>query len=187
MINNTIYIVRKDFVMSERVKGFPPIIFEDSEVLLLGTLPGDKSLQQNFYYADNKNYFWKFFNKYTGHQKPCNMDEVSKILKETKIALWDMYDSGIRQNKQGKKTSNDSDIRQAIWNDIPALLANYPNIKRVGIMGKDPYKEFQKSYPFINAVYLPSTSSSNGAKWGNPIEQSIGWKEFKDFIEQTSN
>lgn len=32
MINNTMYIVRKDFVMSERVKGFPPIIFEDSLV-----------------------------------------------------------------------------------------------------------------------------------------------------------
>lgn len=173
--------------MSERIKCFPPIIFEGSEVLLLGTLPGNKSLQLNFYYADPRNYFWKFFSKYTGHPKPHNMNEVSKILKETKVALWDMYDFGIRKNKQDKETSRDSDIKQEIWNNIPSLLTDYPNIKRIGIMGGDPYEEFQKSYPFINAVRLPSTSSSNGAQWGNPIEQSIGWKKFKEFIEQTNN
>lgn len=33
--------------MSERIKGFAPIVFEDSEVLLLGTLPGAESLQKN--------------------------------------------------------------------------------------------------------------------------------------------
>ena len=108
------------------------------------------------------------------------MNEISKILKKTQVALWDMFDSGIRQNKQGKNTSRDLDIKQEIWNDIPALLADYPNIKQVGIMGGKPYEIFQKKYPFINAVCLPSTSGANGAKWGNPIEQSIGWKEFKD-------
>lgn len=170
--------------MSERIKGFPPIIFEDSEVLLLGTLPGAKSLQHNFYYADNKNYFWKFFCKYTEHQKPCNMDDVSTILKEAKVALWDMYDSGIRENKQGKKTSKDSDIKQEIWNDISSLLIDYPNIKRVGIMGRIPFEIFQKNYPFINAICLPSTSGANCSQWGKPIEQSIGWSKFKEFIEQ---
>lgn len=173
--------------MSERVKGFPPIIFEDSEVLLLGTLPGNKSLQQNFYYADPRNYFWKFFSKYSGHAKPHNMNEISKILKESKVALWDMYDSGIRQNKQGKKTSNDLDIQQEIWNDIPALLTDYPNIKRVGIMGGKPYKKFQKRYPSIHTECLPSTSRLNTKYWSNPIELCNGWKVFKEFIEQTSN
>ncbi len=47
--------------MSERIKGFAPIAFEDSEVLLLGTLPGVESLQKNYYYADKTNYFWDFF------------------------------------------------------------------------------------------------------------------------------
>ena len=41
--------------MSERIEGFPPIVFEDSEVLLLGTLPGEESLQKQYYYADNRN------------------------------------------------------------------------------------------------------------------------------------
>ena len=32
--------------MSKRIKGFAPIVFEDSEVLLLGTLPGATSLKK---------------------------------------------------------------------------------------------------------------------------------------------
>ena len=77
------------------------------------------------------------------------MNEISKILKKTQVALWDMFDSGIRQNKQGKNTSRDLDIKQEIWNDIPALLADYPNIKQVGIMGGKPYEIFQKKYPYL--------------------------------------
>jgi len=47
--------------MNKRIKGFAPIVFEDSEVLLLGTLPGAVSLKKEYYYADEGNYFWESF------------------------------------------------------------------------------------------------------------------------------
>ena len=52
--------------MSKRIYGFSPIIFDDSEVLLLGTLPGEVSLEKRLYYADESNYFWEFFCEYVG-------------------------------------------------------------------------------------------------------------------------
>ena len=38
---------------------FPPLIDEDSEILVLGTMPGDDSLRLNQYYASSNNSFWK--------------------------------------------------------------------------------------------------------------------------------
>ena len=171
--------------MSERITGFAPIVFDDSEVLLLGTLPGAMSLQREFYFADESNYFWDFFSEYTGLKKPQNKEDVSLILKKSKVALWDIYESAVRVNSEDKSTSNDSDIEQAILNDLELFLNTYPNIKRIGIMGKKAYTDFTKKYPNIKAEYLPSTSGSNGAQWGGkPInKERIGWKKFKAFIE----
>ncbi len=172
--------------MSERIEGFPPIVFEDSEVLLLGTLPGEKSLQKQYYYADAGNYFWNFFCEYIGcDKKPQSNEETVSILKELKVALWDIYKSGIRINKD-KKTSRDSDIKDPEWNDISDFLQQYPNIKRVGVMGQKAQKAFKKKYPEIKVEELPSTSGANGKYWGGrPIDQSRnGWKMFKEFIEQ---
>lgn len=171
--------------MSKRIKGFAPIVFEDSEVLLLGTLPGATSLKKEYYYADEKNYFWDFFCEYTGHGKPKSNEEVALILKELKVALWDIYESAVREDDTHKGTSKDTDIVKVKWNDISGLLQTYPNIKRVGVLGKKAYNEFILKYPDIEVEYLPSTSGSNGSQWGGkPIDRKrIGWKKFKEFVE----
>lgn len=175
--------------MSKRIEGFDPIVFEDSEVLLLGTLPGAVSLQKNYYYADKGNYFWEFFCEYAGCDRPQNYEEVILILKGLKVALWDIYESALRENKLHKETSKDSDITEVRWNDIVGFLQTHPNIKRVGVMGKPAYKKFSKKYPNIKAEYLPSTSGSNGGQWGGkPIDRNrIGWRKFKEFIESKEN
>ena len=38
---------------------FAPIFDENSEILILGTLPSVKSREQNFYYGHPQNRFWK--------------------------------------------------------------------------------------------------------------------------------
>lgn len=175
--------------MSERIKGFAPIAFEDSEVLLLGTLPGVESLQKNYYYADKTNYFWDFFCEYAGYNKPQSNEEAVIILKKLKVALWDIYESALREDDVHKETSKDSDIVEVEWNDILGFLQIYSNIKQVGVLGKKAYREFIKKYPEVEVKYLPSTSGSNGGQWGGkPIDRSrIGWRKFKEFIEQKSN
>lgn len=177
--------------MSKRIYGFSPIVFDDSEVLLLGTLPGAVSLQKNYYYADQGNYFWEFICTYANCAKPHSNDEATNILKGIKVALWDIYESALREDNEHKQTSKDSDIVDVEWNDIIDFLHKYPNIKRVGILGKKAYKDFIKKYPDINTELpyievesLPSTSGSNGAQWGGkPIDRSrTGWIKYKEFI-----
>lgn len=170
--------------MSNRIKGFAPIVFDDSEVLLLGTLPGVLSLERGFYFADEGNYFWEFFCEYADCEKPQNMDDAILILKKVKVALWDVYESATREDKNAKETSSDSDISQVVWNDLQTFLKVHPNIKRIGVMGKKAYQDIIKQYPDISVECLPSTSGSNGGQWGGkPIDRSsIGWKKFSEFI-----
>ena len=44
--------------LHERVNGLPAKIGHDSVVLILGTLPGKRSLMTGTYYADPSNKFW---------------------------------------------------------------------------------------------------------------------------------
>jgi len=46
-------------MMNERISSFPPIISENSKILILGSVPGIRSLQMQQYYAHPQNGFWK--------------------------------------------------------------------------------------------------------------------------------
>ena len=41
-----------------RQEGLPPVINPTSKILIVGTMPGKKSLEQKQYYADSRNQFW---------------------------------------------------------------------------------------------------------------------------------
>ena len=45
--------------MQSRISSFPPIIDAQSEILILGSIPGVKSLEKQQYYAHPQNKFWK--------------------------------------------------------------------------------------------------------------------------------
>ncbi|MCR5481703.1 MAG: DNA-deoxyinosine glycosylase [Clostridia bacterium] len=178
--------------MNERIKDFKPIVFNDSKVLILGTLPGRKSLEEGFYYADKGNYFWKFFMEYTGcGKRPTNIAEAGDVVRLAKVALWDVFESGIREDKTGKRTSNDSDIAEPVPNKIPEFLQEHPGIERIGVTGSVGYNAFCRYFPDIKATQLPSSSGANAVCWGMETVDGIrrirrdrkGWKTWKAFIE----
>ncbi len=45
--------------MEDRINSFPPFIDKDSKILILGSVPGVKSLEMQQYYAHPQNHFWK--------------------------------------------------------------------------------------------------------------------------------
>jgi TDG/mug DNA glycosylase family protein len=70
--------------------GFPPIERADARVLILGSLPGQRSLQQRQYYAQPRNAFWRVMGELFGAVPQLSYAERTQRLIESRIALWDV-------------------------------------------------------------------------------------------------
>lgn len=134
---------------------FEPIVFKETEILILGSFPSIKSFENNFYYAHSRNQFWKILENVT--QYPVNnRDQKIWLLKEHKLGLWDMIKTCSREN------SLDSSLEGEEVNDIQAFLEAHPGIKKLAFTGKKSEALFKIyfSHLEIETVYLPSPSSA---------------------------
>jgi len=149
----------------KKLHPFKPIVFKSSKILILGSFPSKKSFEYDFYYAHPQNQFWKILSAITAY--PINnRDQKIWLLKESKIALWDMISSCLQES------SLDSSIYDEEVNDIAGLLEQYPNITQVACTGKKSYELFKMHFGYlgIEPIYLPSPSAAYAAM---KIEQKI--------------
>ena len=142
-------------------KSFKPSIDNNSKVLILGSMPGAKSLEEQQYYAHPQNRFWKVMGHICNEPNLQEFDYHIKlqILLNNSIALWDTIGSCKREG------SLDSDIQNETPNDIRKLLKKYPNIQTICLNGNKSYSAFKKSFPDLLEKYnchkMPSTSPAN--------------------------
>ena len=137
---------------------FKPIVFKDTEILILGSFPSIQSFENNFYYGHPRNQFWKIMEAMTGY--PINnRDQKIWLLKEAKVGLWDMVASCQREN------SLDSSLEDIEVNDIAGLLEKYPKIKKICFTGKKAEALYKRyfSHLSIETCYLPSPSPAYAA------------------------
>ncbi len=143
------------------LKSFKPIINEKSKILILGSMPGIKSLEATEYYAHPNNRFWKIMAVIWNRPNLEKADYKTKTetLLKNNIALWDTIKSCKRAG------SLDSDIQNETPNNIRELLKNYPNIKTICLNGNKSYSAFKKYFPDLSEKYnckkMPSTSPAN--------------------------
>lgn len=134
-------------------KSFKPIVFENSQILILGTMPGKESLMTGEYYASSSNSFWKIIETiYNNGNKFTNYKDKISCLKNNGISLWDVYGQCDRDG------SLDSSISNEVLNDIDAFLSEHSSIKRIVFNGK---KAASAYLPKIEYSVLCSTSNSN--------------------------
>jgi hypoxanthine-DNA glycosylase len=162
--------------MSNRISSFPPIISNDSKILILGSVPGVKSLEMQEYYAHPQNKFWKIiFELFKENFSENYLDKI-KILKKNKIAVWDVIDSCERIGSLDTKIKNEEN------NDVLQLLKKYSNIKTIFCNGGKSYKNLQKiaGKNFEIPIYLlPSTSPLHTISFEKKLEN---WKIIKTFL-----
>ena len=145
----------------DNCKSFKPSIDNNSKILILGSMPGIKSLEEQQYYAHPQNRFWKVMGAICGENNLAEFDSDTKlmILLNKNIALWDTIKSCKR------KGSLDSDIKNEQPNNIRKLLKNYPSIKIIYLNGNKSYSAFEKYFPDLIEKYstykMPSTSPAN--------------------------
>lgn len=140
------------------IYSFQPIYDKNSKVLILGSMASVKSLEMGFYYMHPRNRFWDTISKVAGSQVPDDTDGKRRWLLDNNIALMDIIYSCNR------KGSLDSDIKDAIPNDITKVL-DCARIKAIYCNGRKSFDTARKVYPNIEFNYLPSTSPANAGSW----------------------
>lgn len=141
--------------MKKLTHPFTPIVFNDSKILILGSFPSIDSFEKSFYYAHPRNQFWKILSALTAY--PINnRDQKTWLLKESKIALWDMVANCVRDN------SLDSSLEDIEVNNIAEFLEEHPTIEKVAFTGRLSEKLFKMHFDYleIETLYLPSPSSA---------------------------
>ena len=134
---------------------FKPVVYKDTEILILGSFPSIKSFEKNFYYAHPSNKFWKILEAVTSYPVN-NRDQKLWLLKECKLGLWDMVRECSRDN------SLDSSLENEEVNDIAGFLEAHPSIKKLAFTGKKAEALFKTHFAHleIETAYLPSPSSA---------------------------
>lgn len=122
--------------LSSLLTGFPPVIDKQTEILFLGSFPGEASLTAQQYYAHPRNQFWRLLS--------ALIDEDLVALQYTKrldrlqahrIGVWDVIAACAREG------SLDSAIRSAEHNDFKVLKEQCPALRRIGFNGKTSGKQ----------------------------------------------
>jgi hypoxanthine-DNA glycosylase len=134
---------------------FKPIVFKDTQTLILGSFPSIQSFEKNFYYAHPRNQFWKILESVTSYPVN-NRDQKLWLLKECKLGLWDMVKGCSRED------SLDSSLENEEVNDLAAFLEEHPSITKLAFTGKKAEALFKTHFSHLNieTVYLPSPSAA---------------------------
>lgn len=151
-----------------RISCLNPIMKNDCEILILGTIPGKMSLKQKNYYANPKNHFWDFIYRllvpkwdlFKIIDSSISFKERYNLLLENKIGLWDVLESCEREGSSDKKIKNE------IVNDFNLFFKIHKNIKAVifnGGKAKEYFNKFNRDNLFeeIEFYQVNSTSTLN--------------------------
>jgi TDG/mug DNA glycosylase family protein len=139
------------------VTGLPPVHGESPEVLILGSFPGRQSLLKHEYYGNPRNHFWHITEALflVDRHLPYRV-RIARLM-DYRIALWDVVSSCSR------KGSADARIRDPVFNDLTAFLAEFPSIHLIALNGSSAGRYYHqlKISVSVPAVALPSTSPAN--------------------------
>lgn len=142
-----------------RHASFAPHVAPDTRLLILGSLPGARSLAERQYYAHPTNQFWRLLGEAIG-QPLASMPYAERLatLRTARVGLWDVIRSAERH------TSSDSLIRGAEAHDLAALVAGLPDLVMIAFNGGKASAIGRKQLPprgDIAVVDLPSSSAAN--------------------------
>jgi TDG/mug DNA glycosylase family protein len=143
--------------------GFAPLARADARILILGSLPSQRSIAANEYYAHPQNAFWRIMAALVGADG--NYSERCAALTSHSVALWDVLASSVRPG------SLDADIQMstAEVNDFKQFLAVHTALERICFNGQKAARIFSKRVPEdvvdnrIELITLPSTSPAHAA------------------------
>ncbi len=166
-------------------KSFNAVIDGEISVLVLGSMPGVKSLEQQQYYAHPRNAFWPIMNELLNLNRDLSYAEQLTQLNWQGVGLWDVYGQCYREG------SLDASIDQASieFNPIVDVLSSHPDIKCIACNGQAAYKAMLKYkkqtnkslWSNVEIKVFPSTSPANAAM--NFDEKLACWSVITQYLQ----
>lgn len=120
------------------VRGFEPVIDHESRILILGTLPGRRSLELKQYYADSRNVFWFIAERLFAIDQTFSYKRRLGMLLQNGIAIWDVLEQADREGSSDGKIVRGSEVA----NDFSQFFAEHPSITDVLFNGDRPRELF---------------------------------------------
>ncbi len=147
------------------IKSFKPVADANTQIMIIGSMPGEASLKAGQYYAYKYNQFWPLMTDLLSPAvPPATYPQKLQMLLNHNIGLWDSLAACRRAG------SLDGNIKEEKPNDFKTLFKKYPKIKTLLFNGQAAHKYFVKYFGKIDGVeykLLPSTSPAAAAKTFN--------------------
>lgn len=139
----------------------------DARILVLGSMPGEASLQAGEYYAHPHNQFWPIMGALCGATPNLPYAQRLARLRAAGIALWDVLHACQRRGSLDAAV----ELRTAVANDLPQFLRDHPELQRVlfnGALAAQVWqRHFQRrvelEFPGLELRRLPSTSPAHAS------------------------
>jgi len=143
-----------------RLMGLPPVVGPGVRLLVLGSFPGQASLQAQQYYGHPRNQFWPILSSLWGEPLlTLPYAQRLAVVCERGLGIWDVYASCERTG------SLDSAIRQPVPNDLGPVLSACPQLRAIAHNGGESFRHARHVQAGGLPVYrLPSTSPAH-ASW----------------------
>jgi hypoxanthine-DNA glycosylase len=142
--------------------GFPPVADAHARVLVLGSLPGRKSLQMREYYAQPYNVFWRIMGELFGAAPALSYSARLGKLRAAGLAVWDVLAAGEREG-----SLDSAIVRSTIRvNDFNEFFAQHRGIRAICFNGNTAAGLYRRKVlpgldsrgAALETIVLPSTS-----------------------------
>lgn len=173
---------------SSKHHSFAPLASPDAKVLILGSMPGIKSLEAQQYYAHPMNAFWPVMASLFGIDAGGTYEQRTEALMAHGIGLWDVMKSCERPGSLDSRIVETS----IVPNDFSALYARCPSIRTIFFNGARSQQAFIRyvrpqfsAARDIEQLLLPSTSPAN-ARWSVP-QKTEAWSVVYDRVAASNS
>jgi hypoxanthine-DNA glycosylase len=158
-------------------RSFPPVVAPDTRLLLCGSLPGERSLAAQRYYAHPQNQFWQLLSGVIGRDLVALAyeDRLAALL-AARIGLWDVVASARRDG------SSDAAIRDLIGNDLAGLVATLPDLRAIGFNGATSFRHGTKQLGDRTDVALIALPSSSPLHTVGAAAKQPAWNELREYL-----
>lgn len=168
----------KTEVTHQRKRCFDPVVDSRTRLLVLGSLPGEKSLALQQYYGNRQNKFWMLMSEVIDMDL-VSLDYTARLdaLLAHGVGLWDVVAEARR------KGSLDSHIRDRNDNDLCGMLASHPNIRAIAFNGGTAarlgLKLLGEAADGYHIVDLPSSSPAHTMQYA---DKALQWQTLRSML-----